>query len=73
MPKKNLNKKEEKKERKKLNILQKKLGPEKKKREKNGIGAIIHIGREIQCLPYAGFKKKIFCTIPLRKHWQKGG
>ena len=23
-----------------------------------GIGAIIRIGREIQCLPYAGFKKK---------------
>ena len=24
------------------------------------IGATIHIGRQIWCLPYAGFKKKIF-------------
>ena len=40
---------------------QKKFGPRPKKktsfkpRKKNGIGAFIRIGREIQCLPYAGF------------------
>ena len=27
----------------------------KKKKEENGIGASIRIGREIQCLSYAGF------------------
>ena len=31
-----------------------------KKKKKNGIGAFIRIGWEIQCLPYAGFLDMIF-------------
>ena len=33
-----------------------------------GIGAIIRIGREMLCLPYAGFLKTK--TVKIRRFWQ---
>ena len=43
------------------------LTAKKEKKKKNGISASIRIGREIQCLPYAGFFVFVFVFETLLK------